>query len=143
MNKKHNILFISSWYPNRITPTNGDFVQRHAEAVSNFCNIVFLHVVYDKYLNKRIEKTVNNLNPNYKEVIVYFGINNFKKIIIVRQIIKLLKYYLIYVSEFKKITRSGEKPDIIHSNIIWPVSLIAYSLKFDCLNLEFPILIQI
>jgi hypothetical protein len=35
---KLNILFLSGWYPNRVLPTLGNFVQKHAEAVALNCN---------------------------------------------------------------------------------------------------------
>jgi hypothetical protein len=31
-----NILWLVSWYPNKLKPFDGDFIQRHAKAVSLF-----------------------------------------------------------------------------------------------------------
>ena len=33
------ILWFASWYPNALNPLNGDFVQRHAQAVARFCRV--------------------------------------------------------------------------------------------------------
>ena len=38
------VLFISSWYPNRYEPHNGNFVERHAQAASLYADVVAWHV---------------------------------------------------------------------------------------------------
>jgi glycosyltransferase involved in cell wall biosynthesis len=42
--KKLNILFLSSWYPGKTHATLGNFVQRHAEAISYLHNVTVLYV---------------------------------------------------------------------------------------------------
>ena len=42
-----NILWLASWYPNRINFLAGDFVERHAKAAALYDNIVVIHVVKD------------------------------------------------------------------------------------------------
>ena len=44
---KHNILFISSWYPSRIMPTDGNFNEKFAEASALYNNVFAIHVVGD------------------------------------------------------------------------------------------------
>ena len=44
---RYKILFISSWFPSKIEPTNGNFVQRHAEAVSRLYDVEILHAIGD------------------------------------------------------------------------------------------------
>ena len=44
MNKKIKVLFISSWFPNRIHPANGDFVERHAQAAALYNEVAVLYV---------------------------------------------------------------------------------------------------
>lgn len=39
------ILWLPSWYPNEFEPYNGDFIQRHALATSNYCKIVVFHFI--------------------------------------------------------------------------------------------------
>jgi glycosyltransferase involved in cell wall biosynthesis len=43
MKNENYILWLPSWYPNKYEPTNGDFVQRHAYATSQFCKVTLLH----------------------------------------------------------------------------------------------------
>ncbi|MDX9750980.1 MAG: glycosyltransferase [Flavobacteriales bacterium] len=42
-----HVLFHSSWYPSRLHPTLGNFVQRHAEAVATRHRVTVLHTVAD------------------------------------------------------------------------------------------------
>ena len=42
-----NILWLTSWYPNRLAPFDGDFIQRHAQAVALLHKIEVLFVVND------------------------------------------------------------------------------------------------
>ena len=51
IHKRHKILFISSWFPNKLEPTNGNFVQRHAEAVSLLHDVEVLHAI--GYFNEK------------------------------------------------------------------------------------------
>ena len=44
---RYKILFISSWFPNKLEPTNGNFVQRHAEAVAKIHEVEILHAIGD------------------------------------------------------------------------------------------------
>ena len=55
MSIKLHILFLASWFPSRAKPTSGDFVQRHAEAVSTKHNVSVIHVVTDENLHAKIE----------------------------------------------------------------------------------------
>jgi glycosyltransferase involved in cell wall biosynthesis len=43
MNKGDYILWLPSWYPNKFEPANGDFVQRHAQAVALYAKIIVCH----------------------------------------------------------------------------------------------------
>src|SRR6185436_6828034 len=69
------ILWLPSWYPNKISPYDGDFIQRHARAVSTFIQIHVVHFVRDIkgivtdsiFIDK---KTTGNLT----ETIVYYHV---------------------------------------------------------------------
>ncbi len=47
MPKKRDILFISSWFPNALSPTLGNFVERHAEAIAAMNRVIVVHTVPD------------------------------------------------------------------------------------------------
>ncbi|WP_132054843.1 glycosyltransferase family protein [Pseudocnuella soli] len=47
MKQGNYILWLPSWYPNKLQPFNGDFVQRHARAVAAFCPVTVFHFAQD------------------------------------------------------------------------------------------------
>ncbi|WP_294285797.1 glycosyltransferase [uncultured Chryseobacterium sp.] len=111
------ILFISSWFPNKLEPTNGNFVQRHAEAVSLLHNVEILHAVGDFTQKQSFafdEKTINGI----KILIVYYkktgnpGINFLRR----------MRAYKLGLLQL-------HKPDLIHANILDKSMLFAVYLK--------------
>ncbi len=119
--RKYRVLFISSWYPTRISMTNGDFIQRHALAVSSIHDVVFLHVQYDKFQKER-EQIHYNSKDNFREVIIYFNVN--------LNLFKPLFYFWYYLKGFHIIRELYGNPDLIHANVIFPIGFIALFLKF-------------
>jgi glycosyltransferase involved in cell wall biosynthesis len=120
--KKINVLFISSWFPNRIKPTAGKFVHRHAEAISQYSNVTVLHVCFDK--NQRgsnfeiIEETKGNIS------IIYIYIK--KQITILGKFVSYLK---AYKKGFAIVSEKYGKIDIIHANVIFPSGLVVLFLR--------------
>lgn len=50
------------WFPSRVSPTNGDFIQRHAQAVSLKHKVTIIHIISDKNTNGTIEIDSNTIN---------------------------------------------------------------------------------
>ena len=117
MDKKLNILFISSWYPSRVLPSNGDFIQRHAEAVSLKHHVTAIHVITDENCTKKIEIVQNNIN-NVTTLIAYLKPHS-------NPFLKL--YY--FIKAYQKLTLLAGNIDVIHVNKFYPVGLFAYYLN--------------
>jgi hypothetical protein len=64
------VLFISAWYPNRYDEMAGLFVRKHAQAVSQFCDVEVLYIHPATDIN-RFEICVKNIDK-LKETTVYF-----------------------------------------------------------------------
>lgn len=116
MKSKH-ILFLSSWYPSRLSPYAGDFVQRHAIAASKINQISVLHAKKDSSLKDRF-KIEENATDNVKEVIVYYRNSRIKPINYLYRLVALNKGY----QKIKHI-------DLIHLNVTYPAGLFALYLK--------------
>lgn len=110
MNQKLHIVFISSWYPSIALPHNGDFVQRHAEAVAKLHQVTVCHVVSYANQDKNIEETEANIN-GVRTLITY----------VKPSWLKSFYFIFAYVQLFKKVG----KYDLIHANILYPVGIIA------------------
>lgn len=114
---RRKILFISSWYPNRREQTNGNFVQRHAEAVARFHDVEVLHAIGDADLNKKFEITENVVN-GIRTVIIYYKNSRNP----VKNFLNRMKAYRF---GFKKINF----PDLVHANVLHNSMLFAVYLK--------------
>lgn len=116
---KYKVLFISSWYPTRVHEFNGDFVKRHAKAVSKFNKVTCLYVIYDESMDTHYELVENSEN-DFFETIIYF--NTSFNLLFFRKWMKLVYYF----KGLNLIIRKQGKPDIVHANILVPVGFIAW-----------------
>ena len=111
-NKKH-ILFITSWYPSRVLPSNGDFIQRHAEAVALLHKVTVIHVVTDPNLNKTEikDEMING----------------------VRTLVAFIKPSLVkvfsFINAYKTLLKKAGSFDFIHINKLFPVGIIGVYYK--------------
>ena len=64
------VLFLSQWYPNRLDKMYGLFVQKHAEAVSLYCDVATLYVQPDINLTKQQVEIITQ--EGFTEIIIYF-----------------------------------------------------------------------
>lgn len=111
--KKLKVLFITSWYPTPESPVNGTFVREHAKAVSLYNEVVVLHL--DEYSQKvkglygfqeKEIEGIRTIRLNYRRFPVPF----------IKQC-AYFNYICTAILAFRKIVKSGFKPDIIHANV--------------------------
>ena len=67
------VLWLVSWYPNRLDKFTGDFIQRHAQAVSQYCKVEVIFVKKDESLLPNAIETENNVTDNLTEKIIYLS----------------------------------------------------------------------
>lgn len=115
---RYKILFISSWFPSKIEATNGNFVQRHAEAVSLLHEVEILHAIGDN-AQKEIYFFDDQMINGIRTLIVYYqNTNN-----------PILNFYR-RINSYKKGFAKMQKPDLIHANILQKSMLFAVYLKW-------------
>jgi glycosyltransferase involved in cell wall biosynthesis len=116
MNQKE-ILWLASWYPNEINPVAGDFIQRHALAVSAFRKLTVIYMDQSGWgKNSCPDKTTTEKKGNLTEIRSYFSYTKTN----IPFADKLL-YNLKYTRRYKKLLRTyfSEKgyPDLIHVHV--------------------------
>ena len=114
---KKQILFISSWFPNKLDPTAGNFVQRHAEAVAEFHDVEILHAVGCREQNQGYvleDGTVNGI----RTMIVYYRSTPYHFLNFIRRL-------RAYLKGFGKL----RKPDLVHANVLHNSMFFAVYLK--------------
>lgn len=124
MKRELNILFLASWYPNKLDTQNGNFIQQHARAVSRVCNVYVLHAV------SRIQEqdfiVENNLNENVLEVIVYYKRRKSSLFNLVKKK-KIQKK--AHERGYNEILKQARQIDLVHLNVIFTAGLFALYLK--------------
>jgi len=118
LNQKLHILFLCGWYPSKVLPTNGDFIKRHAEAVSLKHQISVLHIISDK-------NSIQNIEIDYQEI---NGIATYIAYVktSVNPITKLIRFYNAYKQMLRKIGPVNN----VHLNTLFPFGLFALHLKW-------------
>lgn len=116
MKKKNlHVLFLASWYPSRVFPQNGDFIQRHAQAVALLHQVTVLHVVTDPTINE-LEIEIQ-YDDQLKVLIAYLPkTSNQKK-------------WLTFLGTFRRLLRKVEQFDLIHVHRLFPAGLVALYLN--------------
>jgi len=120
---KLRVLYISSWYPNRVKPLLGIFVKRHAAALAKKCSVGVIYVCSDE--NEGIEETTED---GIYTIRVYY-----------KRVASQVPFFAQW-RKYKEYSRAWEKainlykqrqgiPDIISCNVVMPVALIALRLK--------------
>lgn len=123
------ILWLPSWYPCKLTPYDGDFIQRHALAVSGFTSVHVVHIIRDKEgaITKDIKIQENQIN-NLKETIIYYY-SNFSSIQFLDSIFSLWKFKKIYKSYLTDYFLKYGLPSLVHVHIAFKAGLIARWIK--------------
>ena len=116
MKKKLHILFLCGWYPSSVLPQNGDFIMRHAEAVSSKHRVSVLHIISKPGLSKsrfEVDKA-----SNLHSYIAYIKPSK-------NPILKLFRFWFAYQQLLKQIGSF----DLVHLNKLYPFGLFALHLK--------------
>ena len=113
MKQKLNIAFLCSWYPSRVHPGGGIFIQQHAEAVSTEHHVFAIHIISDENNKENIEIDASIINGVSTYIAYLKPTKN-----------PLLKLYR-YISAYRKIKTLLPKIDLFHVNVTFPHGLFA------------------
>jgi glycosyltransferase involved in cell wall biosynthesis len=116
--KKH-ILFLCSWYPNKVFPTNGNFIQKHAEAIALLHRVSVLNIQPLEGL-KKIE--INTFTQkNVFTILIYIPKVKSK-------LLGSIKKFQLYKQAFKIGVEIAEKENNsiqrIHLNHLFPLGTL-------------------
>jgi glycosyltransferase involved in cell wall biosynthesis len=125
--KKLNILFLSSWYPNRVLPTLGNFVQKHAEAVALRENVAALFVCSDAACKDEFETVESSINNVYTVNVYYKKVQH--SFPLLSQLQKAGRYLKAHRIGLELIRKKMPQLDLVHDNILYPSGFIAMRLK--------------
>jgi glycosyltransferase involved in cell wall biosynthesis len=128
LNSPKKILWLTSWYPNRLDKFTGDFIQRHAQAVSQFCKIEVIYIKKDDNISANTSSTIINRSGNLTEQIIYYNSCkiNFKPL---DRLISFLNYNKHYRKAVKQYLKENGKPDYVHVHVAMNAGVTALWIK--------------
>jgi glycosyltransferase involved in cell wall biosynthesis len=126
---KNHILFITAWYPDKFKPLNGNYVKRHALAVSELCDVSVLYVCPDAGLKKECI-TEFTQEPNFSECIIYYPAFN-SNFLLLQKVMRIFRYFRYMFLGMNYIKNNKSKPDIIHANILTRTAVFAWFYKIS------------
>jgi glycosyltransferase involved in cell wall biosynthesis len=123
------VLWLASWYPNQLSRFDGDFLQRHAKAVSLFCRVHVIYVVKDECrIVTDKYKAEETTDSNLTEQIIYY--TSFKtRIKILDKYFSQKKYNQLYKRAINRYIANIGKPDLVHVQIAMKAGLAALWIK--------------
>ena len=121
---RYTILFLTKWYPNKFDPQLGVFVQKHAKAISEFCNVSVLYACADDTIDTPYKTIISNQN-GFNEIIVYYK----KNTSVLKSIINLYRYFNANKIGIREIQKTTGVIDLIHVNVMTRPGLIALIIK--------------
>jgi len=122
-----NVLWLASWYPNRLDTFNGDFTERHALAVSRFAKVTVLVVVKDETIPKNTVEVVKTVDQNLAVYRVYYGRSGWPEP--VEKILSSKKYIQLHQKIYQQIVDESGLPDLVHVQVAMKAGIFAIWLK--------------
>jgi glycosyltransferase involved in cell wall biosynthesis len=124
-----NTLWIASWYPTRLSPFDGDFVKRHAQAVSLYDHVDVIYVARDTegtITHGRLKEKSGK--GNFTETIVYYYLRR-NRFSFVDKLVSAFKYYNYYQKAVKEHIATRGKPQLVHLHVSTKAGLLARWIK--------------
>ena len=121
--KRLQVLFISSWYPNKVRPLLGIFVERHAKAIGQLCDVssVYVYASDIPSIEEGEKDGIYSISIGYKKVTNDFPLFS--------QFLKIKRYIGAYKKAASIYKEKKGKPDIVNLNVIFYAGVIAMYLK--------------
>lgn len=119
------ILWLCSWYPNKIKAFEGDFIQRHAQAVATLHEIYVIHVVKDtegKITRSIFDEVVTN--GNLTEKIIYYKPRN-TGVKLADRLLSAMRRVTLYKSAVKKYLARNPQCKMAHVHVAITTGSIA------------------
>lgn len=123
-----NIVWLASWYPTEVDPLTGDFIMRHAQALSLYRPVHVIHVKKSEgHIKSKIVETADSQYPNLTQAIQYYHVPRLGGI--ERAYSYLYSLYLYY-RLVKKYTKAMGKPQLLHVHVLLRCGLVALYYKW-------------
>lgn len=126
MPTRKNVLFLPSWYPNRTAPSLGNFIQRHAVAVSRYHDVAVLYAVADPNLKDKYELDITEQDGLLELTVYYRKVSS--TLPFLSSYLKYKRFINAYRKGYAHLLSLTGKPDLQHVHVIWRAGIFALEL---------------
>jgi len=124
---KNPVLWLASWYPGHTHTSNGDFIERHAQAVSAYEKVIVLFIEKDLSLPSGQVKEIKTEEGNLVVYKVYYSKSSWGSFI--EKIFSIYRFTSLQRKYYKKIVAEYGKPDVVHVHVAMKAGMLAHDLK--------------
>ena len=127
--QKNYVLWLPSWYPNKLNPYNGDFIKRHAHAAAQYQPIHVIFVVKDEKgtLTKDVLEEHFEHNGLHEHIIYYYSPSGVLPII--HKFLSFKKYNHLFKAAILQLIEKKGMPLLAHVHVVKKTGTIALWLK--------------
>jgi len=123
--ERFRILFLPRWYPSKIDPMPGLFIERHAVVASHFADITVLAVIPTKDRSEiEIERKDNLLTLRY-----YFKLGQTKSLLF-NKLINQYRWLFALLNGYRIVRREKKGFDLLHVNVLTRLGLFAWVIYY-------------
>ncbi len=122
-----NILWLASWYPSRLNSFNGDFIERHAKAVSKYVHLTVLVILKDESLGFNEVEINKTVTENLTVYMVFYGKTTAP--LWLESLLSIKKYFHLQKKLFTQIVKENGRPNLVHVHVAMKAGLLALFLK--------------
>ncbi|MFT4687012.1 MAG: glycosyltransferase involved in cell wall biosynthesis [Neolewinella sp.] len=115
-----NIFFITSWFPSRVHPTNGNFVGRHARLVAREHKVTVVAVEVDEGLAFAATEVTQREEDGYQAIQVYVGYGARTP-----ALVKVALRLRAYASALSIARHEFGVPDLLHGHVLLDGGMVA------------------
>ncbi len=123
------VLWLCSWYPHSTDRFDGDFIERHAKALSQFQQVDVIHLVQNtSLLTNETSRTEKRSEKNLNTEIVYIPAPNTPFATLTSALFNR-RYYKQMLETVKEYIQQNGKPDLVHVHVPVKIGVAALWLK--------------
>lgn len=126
------VLYLSRWYPNKLDPMPGLFIQKHAEAANLYCSV---GVVYVQSMDYNADMKAYDLDFSIINKVstakVYYR-NPKIDLALITPLLKMFKFYRANFLGIKHINKAIGGFDLVHIHILTRLGILGLFYKWFC-----------
>lgn len=121
------VLFVTPWYP----PDAGIFIQRHAQSISIYCNIIILYICPTCESVKEKYSILDQLETEYnlRVIRIHYHISS-RNLPVVTKISEFLHYFIANYKGYQYASQKYGPFSLIHVNILSRTVILPFFLNF-------------